>query len=310
MSLSVLFVRSGNKGQHPITQNQGDSLSEVGCKMFYFDVIGRGWSGYFRNISLLRKRIKEVQPDVIHAHYSLCGILATLCFLRIPIVVSLMGSDVLTSSRSYRLLLKILSRVSWRLTIVKSQEMYDQLKVKRAVIIPNGVNGDDFFKMDRAEARRLLGWPLDVKVALFASDPERPEKNYGLFKESMTILISRGEELIEKHLCHLNKKEMMLSYNAADLLVLTSHHEGSPNVIKEAMFCHCPFVSVDVGDVQQWIRLTSGNTLITPDAMVLADTIQKYLNHEPVLNNQKAFDILDSKRIALQLKEHYIRLKG
>jgi glycosyltransferase involved in cell wall biosynthesis len=39
-----------------------------------------------------------------------------------------------------------------------------------------------------------------------------------------------------------------------DTLLLTSIREGSPQVIKEAMACGCPIVSVDVGDVAE--RLT------------------------------------------------------
>jgi len=39
--------------------------------------------------------------------------------------------------------------------------------------------------------------------------------------------------------------------NAADALLLTSHSEGSPNSVKEALACNLPVVAVDVGDVRE-----------------------------------------------------------
>ena len=48
-----------------------------------------------------------------------------------------------------------------------------------------------------------------------------------------------------------------LMYNC-DALLMTSRTEGSPQVIKEAMACGCPIVSVDVGDVAERVSGVEG----------------------------------------------------
>ena len=50
--------------------------------------------------------------------------------------------------------------------------------------------------------------------------------------------------------------------NAVDLLLVTSHSETGPLVVKEALACNCPIVSTNVGDVKE---ITNGvlNCFIT-----------------------------------------------
>lgn len=66
-------------------------------------------------------------------------------------------------------------------------------------------------------------------------------------------------------------------YRAADCLLLTSDWEGSPNVVKEALCCDLPVVSVDAGDVAEWIGLTHGGAIAPRDPEALATALASAL---------------------------------
>jgi hypothetical protein len=93
--MKVLFVSSGNSefGISPIVKNQGESLKQNGIDLDYFTIKGKGIKGYLKNIPILKKYLKYHNYDIIHAHYSLLAIVATLSGAK-PLVVSLMGSDI------------------------------------------------------------------------------------------------------------------------------------------------------------------------------------------------------------------------
>jgi glycosyltransferase involved in cell wall biosynthesis len=57
---------------------------------------------------------------------------------------------------------------------------------------------------------------------------------------------------------------------------MTSKTEGSPQVIKEAMACGCPIVSVDVGDVAERIEGVDGCSVVkSREPAALADALKK-----------------------------------
>src|SRR5439155_732241 len=56
-----------------------------------------------------------------------------------------------------------------------------------------------------------------------------------------------------------------LYMNACDALICTSSQEGSPNVVKEALACELPVVSVPVGDVPLRLRGIEGCEVCADD---------------------------------------------
>jgi glycosyltransferase involved in cell wall biosynthesis len=67
--------------------------------------------------------------------------------------------------------------------------------------------------------------------------------------------------------------EVPLWLNASDVVLLTSIQEGSPNIIKEALACNVPVVSVNVGDVAERIQDIEGCYVTLPKYTDIADKL-------------------------------------
>ncbi|MDB3868481.1 glycosyltransferase family 4 protein [Candidatus Marinimicrobia bacterium] len=245
--MKILFISSGNSenGISPIVKGQGESLFKKGIHIDYFTIKGKGIFGYLKSIPEIRKQLKKKKYDVVHAHYSLSAFAASLAGAK-PLVVSLMGSDVMSKSY-YNILIKFFNWAFWSSIIVKSEDMKKTLRISRAVVIPNGVDFKKYIPIKQKEALCITGWDKTKKHILFAADPERYVKNFKLAKDAFESL---GNPDLDLHVLRNISSELMpFYYNAADLVILTSLWEGSPNVIKEAMACNKTVISTNVGDV-------------------------------------------------------------
>jgi teichuronic acid biosynthesis glycosyltransferase TuaC len=304
--VKVLFVSSGNRseGISPITKSQGESLMQQGVDVDFFTIKGKGIRSYLRHINILRDYIKAKRFDIIHAHYSYSSYLATIVGAR-PLVVSLMGSDIKLHKYS-RFIIAIFNKLFWGKTIVKSMDLCNSLKLKNIEIVPNGVNINHFYQLDQKECQDRLEWKKGEKHVLFGSDPDRYEKNYILVKDSLNLL-NENYKLTVHYLKNVQHNDIIYYLNAADVLLLSSFYEGSPNIIKEAMACNCPIVSTDVGDVRQVLGNTEGCYIAGFEPEDYSKNIERALNFKKRTNG-RLYIIklgLDSKSIAARIIEIY-----
>ncbi|MFC4357806.1 glycosyltransferase [Halobium salinum] len=184
--------------------------------------------------------------DLIHANYGL-SVPPALLQSKLPVVLSLWGSDLMGE---YGWLCKRLAK-RCDAVIVMSQDMADQLPCD-SYVIPHGVNFDRFRPIPREEALETAGWDPDAKNVLFPYPPNREVKDFPKAERVVEAVDDLLDEPVEiRTLSGVAHEDMPYYYNAADAMLMTSVHEGSPNSVKEALACNTPVVSVDVGDVRE-----------------------------------------------------------
>jgi glycosyltransferase involved in cell wall biosynthesis len=126
--------------------------------------------------------------------------------------------------------------------------------------------------MAQQEARRQLGLSPSKRLVLFVGNPAEARKRYGLAREIVSRLDSslNAELVVAWQVPHALVPVYM---NACDALLFVSMYEGSPNVVKEALACNLPVVSVKVGDVPERLDHVAGCSVCSdtdPDQLTAA----------------------------------------
>lgn len=229
--------------QLPFVTEQGESLRAAGCEVDYFLVRGN----YVKAVGALKKKIREFKPDVVHAHFGLSAITAELQGL-VPVVTTFHNGETLNWHVN---LLSSLFSLRAKHVIYVAQHVRDlsYFKAKNYSIIPCGVPMDQCVVIDKAEARKQLGWSNDKKYILFGGAFSNLRKNYPLLRDAVSGL-DHFDNIEVVEMKGLSRAECVLRMNACDLFALPSHSEGSPQALKEAMACNCPCLATDIADVK------------------------------------------------------------
>lgn len=298
--MKVLIIAKCNAGKFsPFVVEQAESLRSIGVDIDYYGITEKGIKGYL-NIKRLMQKIKSFHPDILHAHYGLSGFLANLQ-RNIPIVTTFHGCDV--NSIKLRWISRIVMYFSSYVIFV-NRKMPDIIHARTAYsVIPCGVDTTVFFPLDQKIAKQKLGWRLEERKILFAGAFQNRVKNYKLAYEAVRKL--RKVDLVE--LDGYDRKTVNLLLNACDLVLLTSIREGSPQIIKEAISCNCPIVSVDVGDVKELVAGLENCFVCQHSADDLSDKIISVLERPKVIEERKSINKLglSLQAVAYKIKSIY-----
>lgn len=221
---------------------------DVEFDVFYINGFG-GKGEYLKSIWKVSNHINKGNYDLVHIHYGLSGMFLYWPFIKkVKTIITFHGSDIQPKGGNGKLS-ETISRHSAKkadAAIILNDEMEAMVKpyCANAHMIPCAVDVNAFQPMEKTENH-------DKVQIVFPSNHERKVKNYPLFCDVMTILKDKyGIEAEERELKNMTRKEIAQLYSNADVLLMTSKSEGSPQALKEAMACNLPCVSTPVGDVK------------------------------------------------------------
>ena len=312
--MKILIVASDKGGCFvPFIEEQIVALQDIGVNVIRYGVKGKGIIGYLRELPALRRFIHAERPDIVHAHYGLCGMLTNLQRIA-PVVTTYHGSDI--NLPSILRFSKIAMRLSaWNIFVSKRNIAIAQPKDKYT-LLPCGVNIPLPWSELQAQwvgQLTLNQWVQEklianVKCVLFAGAFDNAVKDSNLAKAVIKELINEGVHAELMELKGYNRNQVnALMYNC-NALLMTSKSEGSPQVVKEAMACGCPIVSVDVGDVAERIEGVKGGYVVpTRNPIDIAHALHKAINFEGRTNGrERIIDMkLSNEQVAKRLLEIY-----
>ncbi|MCR5050702.1 MAG: glycoside hydrolase family 99-like domain-containing protein [Paludibacteraceae bacterium] len=288
--MKVLLVHSGNavaglSNTYTFVHEQGEALRARGIEIDYYAVVGKGARGYLRNIRPLRKKIKDFQPDIVHAHYGLSGMLAVLS-TRIPVVITCHNGETHTHRGSFFSSIALLCA---RHSIYVAQHIRDMLyfRPRNYTILPCGIDLENLAIVPKTKAQKEMNLPQDKINILFGGAFINERKNAPLARAAIKLI----EESEEKRGVKGKKKEInlieMRGYNrhqvamllcGCDMLLLPTKNEGSPQVVKEAMACNCPVVATDVADIAHLLHGVKNSYVTTFEPEDVADKIKRVID--------------------------------
>lgn len=256
-------------------RDQVEAMRRLGAEvdLFTFEL---GAGAYLPAARRLRHLLKESSFDVVHAHYGLCGWVASLAGAR-PLVVTFHGTDV-----RHRLVGPGSRWLSRRIDLAAgaSRSTFEReggrrgLKLRHpAAVLPCGYDAGRFRPVPRGQARERLGLDPAGRYLLFPADPERAVKRHDRAREVAEL--AEAELLVAGE---VDPEAMPYLFNAAAATLVTSESEGFGLVALEALACGVPVLSTPVGIAPLAVSGTTGCLVAPFDTGRWAEAARRHLD--------------------------------
>ncbi len=259
-----------------------------------------------REVKRLQRELKQFRPDVIHAHYGTMTTAVCALSTRVPLVITYRGSD-LNPCPSISLLRSAAGRLLSQLSMLRARRVMcvsEGLKRRlwwgkhSVAVIPGGINLKRFRPMPKDFARSRVGWKPEEKVVLFNAGFDVERKRLDLAEAAIQVAHRWCDDVRLMVLDgHEGQDRIALYLNAADVLLMTSDWEGSPNIVKEALACNLPVVSVDVGDVKERLAHVRPSKIVSRDPVEIARALAAVLQQPERSNGYELIQDLSSERV-------------
>lgn len=297
----------------PFIVQQVNFLRRAGIEIEVFSFRGsKKIINYIKAWFYVRKALKTKNYNLIHAQFGQSGLMALPKAL--PLVVTFHGSDLqgdVISDGSYTIQGKLLQVISKLVAffanevIVVSPALGKMINFRRNYhVIPCGLDLNLFVPIEQSIAREKLNFSMNKKLILFGGRPEMSIKRYGLARQVIALLGDMNAELIVT--AHVPHDQMPIYLNACDVLLLTSVHEGSPTIVKEALACNLPIVSTDVGDVRERIGAIEGCIVCQNDnPETISVAVKNILSRNKRINGRETVLSLDENFLTQKVIQVY-----
>jgi len=307
----LVFTHMYPTSQHPeygvFVQQQVESLRKEGVEtdVLFVNPKTSKWN-YPWSLFRLLKRAYTRRYDLIHAHYVFAGLVAR-CQFHLPLVVTHHGDETFHGWQR---------RLCWGISRLASGVIVPSAEVKRAIgledaaVIPCGVDFELFKPMAQDLSRKELGLPQGKGLILFAGDYLKQLKRFDLIQEAVALVKAKAQDVDLVVAFKQPYEKIPLYMNACDVLVLASDREGSPQVIKEAMACNLPVVTVNVGDTSEVLEGVDGCHVCEQNAEEIASKLFSVLSSHRRTNGRELTRRYEIQSIAKKIIIEYEKALG